>query len=106
MASIDRRSARRIAAPICLCWALYCGSYDSNTLPLAFGMTPEEAATALGVPLIYESGPRGSEVFLARGSAGVPGLFPADIAIALQFRRGHLAGWKRNWSLPKPWIIY
>jgi hypothetical protein len=98
--------ALRIAASIGLCWAAYCGPYDSNTWPLAYGMTPEEASSALGLPLTYFSGPPGSEVFLARGSAGVPGRFPVDEAIALQFRRGHLTGWKQKWSLPKPWVIY
>jgi hypothetical protein len=104
--SLNRHGAARIAATICLCWAAYCGPYDSNTWPLAFGMTPDEASSALGLPLTYFSGPPGSEVFLARGSAGVPGRFPVDAAIALQFRRGHLTGWKQKWSLPKPWIIY
>jgi hypothetical protein len=106
MKLIDHRSVRRIAASIGLCWAAYCGPYDSNAFPLAFGMTPDEAAAALGVPLIYSAGPPGSEVFLARNSAGVPGVFPVGVTFALQFRHGHLAGWKRNWALPKPWIVY
>ncbi|HEY1412656.1 MAG TPA: hypothetical protein VGF36_10965 [Rhodopila sp.] len=101
-----RSSARSIAASICLCWAAYCGPYDSNAWPLAFGMTPQEASSALGMPLSYYSGPPGSEIYLAGGWAGVPGRFPVDAAIALQFRRGHLTGWKNNWSLPRPWIIY
>ena len=34
-----------------------------NIVPLAFGMTPEEAAIALGVPLVYHSGrPRGGNL--------------------------------------------
>ena len=69
-------------------------------------MTPQEASSALGMPLSYYSGPPGSEIYLAGGWAGVPGRFPVDAAIALQFRRGHLTGWKNNWSLPRPWIIY
>jgi hypothetical protein len=101
-----RSSARSIAASICLCWAAYCGPYDSNAWPLAFGMTPQEASSALGMPLAYYSGPPGSEIYLAGGWAGVPGRFPVDAAIALQFRRGHLTGWKNNWSLSRPWIIY
>jgi hypothetical protein len=99
-------SVKSIAASICLCWAAYCGPYDSNAWPLAFGMTPQEASTALGIPLTYYSGSPGSEIYLASGSAGVPGRFPVDAAITLQFRRGHLTGWKKNWSLPRPWIIY
>ena len=101
-----KSTASRLTAAICLCWTAYCGSYDSNAWPLAFGMTPAEVAAALGVPLAYYSGPRGSELFLAGGSAGVPGRFPVEGTIALQFRRGHLTGWKKNWSLPRPWVIY
>jgi hypothetical protein len=99
-------NVRSIIASIGLCWAAYCGPYDSNAWPLAFGMTPQEAASALGITLTYHSGSAGSEVYLASGWAGVPGRFPVDAAIALQFRRGHLTGWKKNWSLPRPWIIY
>jgi hypothetical protein len=101
-----RPSVKSITASICLCWAAYCGPYDSNAWPLAFGMTPQEASTALGMPLTYYSGPPGSAIYLAGGPAGVPGRFPVDAAITLQFRRGHLTGWKNNWSLPRPWIIY
>jgi hypothetical protein len=97
--------AKSIAA-VGLCWAVYCGPYDSNAWPLAVGMTPREASTALGLPLAYLSGPRGAEIYLAGGSAGVPGRFPVDGKIELQFRRGHLTGWKQNFSLLKPWIIY
>ena len=100
-----RPSLKSLAASICLCWAAYCGPYNSNTWPLSFGMTPQEASTALGVPLAH-SGARSSEIYVAGGSAGVPGLFPVDAAITLQFRRGHLTGWKQNWALPRPRIIY
>jgi hypothetical protein len=101
-----RPTVKSIAASIGLCWAAYCGPYDSNAWPLAFGMTPEQASAALGMPLTYYAGPHGSEIYLASGWAGVPGRFPVDAAITLQFRRGHLTGWKNNWSLPRPWIIY
>jgi hypothetical protein len=101
-----RPTPKSIAAAIGLCWAAYCGPYDSNAWPLAFGMTPQQASTALGLPLTYLSGPRGSEIYVAGGSAGVPGRFPVDAAISLQFRRGRLTGWKGDWSLPRPWIIY
>jgi hypothetical protein len=43
---------------------------------------------------------------LARRDAGIPGLFPADATLALQFRRGHLIGWKPDWRMRKPWIVY
>ncbi len=99
-------AARNAAAALTLCWAAYCGPYDSNNWPLAVGMTPQQAATALGTELTYVSGPRGSEIYVAAGTAGVPGRFPVDAQLTLQFRGGHLTGWKGNWALPRPWIIY
>ncbi|HLH95484.1 MAG TPA: hypothetical protein VKW08_10245 [Xanthobacteraceae bacterium] len=101
-----RSIANSIVAATGLCWAVYCGPYDSNTFPLAVGMTPQEASAALGLPLTHYSGARGAEIYIAGGSADVPGRFPVDALIELQFRRGHLTGWKQNWALPKPWIIY
>lgn len=94
--------ARRIIASLCICWTAYCGAY-SNVAPLAFGMTPDEAANALGVPLVYHSGRPGSEIYLARGNAAIPGFYPVDSGIALQFRKGRLTGWKKDWQLRRPW---
>ena len=93
---------KRVVASVCVCWAAYCGT-PSNTAPLAFGMTPEQAAIALGVPIFYHSGRRGSEIYVTGGSARVPGFYPVDSAIALQFRKGHLTGWKNDWRLRRPW---
>jgi hypothetical protein len=93
---------KRIAASLWVCWAAYCGA-QSNTAPLAFGMTPDQASAALGVPLVYHSGKPGSEIFLAFGSPGIPGFYPSDSALALQFRRGHLTGWKKDWRVSRPW---
>jgi hypothetical protein len=94
---------KRVVASIGICWAAYCGPYQSATAPLAFGMTPEEAAAALGAPLSYYSGPPGSEILLAARSADIPGFYPVDFPLALQFRRGHLTGWKKDWHLRRPW---
>lgn len=94
------------AAALALCWAAVCGPYDSNVWPLAPGMTRQQAADALGMGLTYYSGGRGSETYVAGGSAAIPGRFPVDAELVLQFRGGHLTGWKKNWSLPRPWIIY
>jgi len=91
---------------IALCWGLSCGSYDSNGWPLAVGMTPQEASTALGLPLTHYSGPRGAEIYIADNSGGMPGRFPVDGVIELQFRRGHLTAWRENFHMLKPWIIY
>ena len=92
---------KRLVLSLWVCWAAYCGY--SNTLPLAFGMTPEEASLALGAQLVYYAAHNGSEIYLAYGSAGVPGFYPTDTVIALQFRKGHLTGWKKDWKLRRPW---
>jgi hypothetical protein len=57
---------KRFVASLWMCWAAYCG-YDSNTVPLAFGMTLEEAALALGLPLYLYSSQDGSEIYVAYG---------------------------------------
>ena len=93
---------KRFAAWLLVCFASYCG-YQSNTAPLAFGMTPDEASVALGMPLIYHSGRAGSEIYIAYGSAAVPGFYPVASALALQFRKGHLTGWKKDWRLLRSW---
>jgi hypothetical protein len=49
-------------------------AYGSNTLPLAFGMTPEEASPRWAQLVYYANS--GSEIYLAYGSAGVPGFIP------------------------------
>jgi len=94
----ESSSMKRIVAALCVCWAAYCGA-PSNTAPLAFGMTLEEAAVALGVPLLYYSGDNGSEIYLAYGQAGVLGAYPVASALALQFRNGRLTGWKKDWQV-------
>jgi hypothetical protein len=70
-------------------------------LPLAFGMTPAEAELALGVPLVHYLGRRSSEIYVASGPARIPGFYPTDYGIALQFRNGRLTGWKKDWQLRK-----
>jgi hypothetical protein len=93
---------KRIVASLYVCLAAYC-SYPSNTAPLAFGMTPEQASAALGVPIFYHSGRPGSETYVTAGSVNVPGFYPVDTAIALQFRNGHLTGWKKDWRVRHLW---
>jgi hypothetical protein len=100
---INNEAMRRIIASLSLCWLAWCGvPPGSNTLPLAFGMTPAEASAALALPLIYHSGRRGSEIYVAAGPAGIPGFYPTDFGIALQFRSGRLTGWKKDWQLRRP----
>lgn len=72
--------------------------------PLVFGMTPEEVARVVEAPLIYLSGSRGSERYLVERPASVPGFYPVDTRIVLQFRRGHLTGWRRDWQMRPYWF--
>jgi hypothetical protein len=94
---------RRILASLSVCWLAFCGAAHSNTAPLAFGMTPKEASAALGLPLTYHSGRKGSKIYLAVGSEPIPGFYQVDKGVALQFRRGHLTGWKQDYHLNRPW---
>jgi hypothetical protein len=93
---------KRFVAAFSICWLAYCGATRSNVLPLAFGMTPAEASHALGEPLVYYSGRAGSQIYIAAGPAWVPGFYPVDGGIALQFRNGRLTGWKKDWQLQRP----
>jgi hypothetical protein len=90
---------RRQFALLCTCWLAYCGAPRTNTLPLQYGMTPQQAEAALGEPLIYHSGRGGSKIFIAVGPAGIPGFYRTEEAIALQFRDNRLTGWKRDYRL-------
>ena len=73
----------------------------SNNVPLAFGMTVEEVATALNAPLKYVRGKPGDEVFAAPRYFGA-GYFDHHDQLFLQFRQGRLAGWKGDWG--KNWM--
>jgi len=66
--------------------------------PLAFGMTPEDVATALGTTLVYVRGTPGNEVRVA-SLPGDGALFPRGDRIYLQFRKGQLTAWKGDWSI-------
>jgi hypothetical protein len=70
----------------------------SNNVPLAFGMSEEETALALGGPLNYVRGRPGDEILLAFRDYGGSGLFPNRHRLFLQFRKGRLAGWKGDWG--------
>jgi hypothetical protein len=91
---------RRGIVTCCVCWLAYCAT-GTNTRPLAYGMTPSQAEAALGLPLKYHSGGRGSEIYVTAGPAGIPGYYPTKEVIALQFRRGRLTGWKQDWTLKR-----
>jgi len=70
--------------------------------PLVFGMTVEQVARVVEAPLIYLSGARGSERYLVERRASVPGIYPVNTHLVLQFRRNRLTGWRRDWQM-RPW---
>jgi len=77
------------------------GSYND---PLLFGMTRDEVARLVDAPLIYLSGPPGSERYMVERMSTVPGWYPVDARIILQFRRGRLTGWRRDWQM-RPYVF-
>jgi hypothetical protein len=80
------------------------GYRDAYNDPLIFGMTPTQVEAAVQAPLVYLSGARGSERFLIERHATVPGFYPVDTRIVLQFRRGKLTGWRRDWQMRPYWF--
>jgi hypothetical protein len=92
---------KTVVALACAGWLTVPGADPPSTLPLAFGMTPQDAATALGTPLVYDHGRPGSEVFVATRPAHIPGFYRVDRRVFLQFRHGCLTGWKNDWSPPR-----
>ena len=80
------------------------GYLDAYNDPLVFGMTRAQVERVVDAPLIYLSGARGSERFLVDRRASVPGFYPVDTRIVLQFRRGRLTGWRRDWQMRPYWF--
>jgi hypothetical protein len=74
-------------------------AHASNIWPLAFGMTPQDVADALGSPLVYVRGRSGSEIFVTARDAGIPSFYRGSERIYLQFRHGRLTGWKNDWRM-------
>ena len=79
------------------------GSYGFYNDPLVFGMTTAEVERVVQTPLVYLSGARGSERFIVERMSSVPGIYPVDTRIILQFRRGRLTGWRRDWQMRPHW---
>ena len=100
----SRRTRTFLAAAVAAWLSAGCAQAQ-NTAPLAFGMTPQDAEIALGVPLRYVSGPPRAEVYTALRSAGVPGLYPTEEGLLLQFRRNQLTGWRKSWQLRRLWLL-
>ena len=84
--------------------AAHAGYRDAYNDPLVFGMTRSDVERVVAAPLIYLSGARGSERFLVDRPASVPGFYPVDTRIILQFRRGRLTGWRRDWQMRPYWF--
>jgi hypothetical protein len=84
--------------------AAQAGYKDAYNDPLVFGMTRAQVERVVGAPLVYLSGARGSERFLVARPATVPGFYPVDSSIVLQFRRGQLTGWRRDWQMRPYWF--
>src|SRR5262249_358370 len=74
--------------------------------PFVFGMTKDEVERVAEAPLIYLSGPRGSERYMIDPWSTVPAAipYPVDTGIVLQFRRGRLTGWRRDWQMRPFWF--
>ena len=93
---------RRSLVIACVWWLAACGVQAND--PLVFGMSKAEVARVVEAPLIYLSGPRGSERYMVERPATVPGIYPVDTRIVLQFRRGQLTGWRRDWQMRPYWF--
>lgn len=92
---------KSVIALTCAGWLSAPAGLPSNVAPLAFGMTPQEVSETLRAPLTYVSGRRGSEVYYTVTPAGVPGFLRVDARLYLQFRKGCLSGWKKDWQLQR-----
>jgi hypothetical protein len=73
-----------------------------NSIPLAFGMTVDQATQVLGVPLNYVRGRAGNELFVALPNVRGSILSNRSDALYLQFGRGHLTAWKGDWGTIRP----
>jgi hypothetical protein len=90
---------RRYVVIACIWWMAACAAPPVDNDPLVFGMTKDEVEHVLGAPLIYLKGPRGSERYMVQTMSSVPGIYPADTRVILQFRRNRLTGWRRDWQM-------
>jgi hypothetical protein len=71
-------------------------------IPLMFGMTPDQATQALGVPLQYVRGRPGDELLAALPNVKGAALASRSDGLYLQFRHGRLSGWKGDWGTIRP----
>jgi hypothetical protein len=71
-------------------------------IPLMIGMTPDQAAQALGVDLYYVRGRPGDELLAAMPNVKGATLAHRSDGLYLQFRNGRLSGWKGDWGTIRP----
>ena len=72
------------------------------SIPLAFGMNPEQVSQALGAQLYYVRGRPGDELLLALPNVKGAALASRSDGLYLQFRNGRLTGWKGDWGTIRP----
>src|SRR5271170_5622119 len=87
------------------CFALTQASAQQLTppnIPIFFGMTPDQASQALGVQLFYVRGRPGDELLVALPNVKGATLASRSDGLYLQFRHGHLCGWKGDWGTIRP----
>ena len=92
---------RRGLALLCIGW-IACGVTTSHVPPndhLAFGMRKGEVARHYADPMVLLSARGRSELYMVHTRASVPGLYPVDKKVFLQFRNDRLTGWKRDWRM-------
>ena len=71
-------------------------------IPIFFGMTPDQAAQALGVQLYFVRGRPGDELLVALPNVKGATLASRSDGLYLQFRQGRLTGWKGDWGTIRP----
>jgi hypothetical protein len=88
---------------VCLAWLpAKAQQLTPPNIPLTFGMTPDQAAQALGVQLSYVRGRPGDELLVALPNVKGATLASRSDGLYLQFRHGHLSGWKGDWGTIRP----
>ncbi|QIG91739.1 MULTISPECIES: hypothetical protein [unclassified Bradyrhizobium] len=70
----------------------------ANGVPLAFGMSADQASQSLGVPLNYVRGTPGNELFVALPNVRGSVLSRRSDGLYLQFGKGRLIAWKGDWG--------
>lgn len=75
---------------------------QANSVPLAFGMTADQASRTLGVPLSYVRGTPGNELLVALPNVRGSILSRRSDALYLQFGKGRLIAWKGDWGTLPP----